>query len=429
MARERVVVGIDLGSSKISTIIAHLATGGGIRIIGSASTPSGGIRKGQVIDIEAAVSAVSESVEAAERMAGYSVNSAFLSVSGPHISCQNSHGVVAVADPDGEITPEDVRRVTEAAQAISLPSSREIIHVLPRNFVVDSQEDIRDPVGMTGVRLEVETHVIHGLTTTMRNHAKTVQELGIEIEGLVFSGLASAEATLSETEKELGVILVDLGGGITNICAYVEGALAHSAVLPVGAKNVTNDLAIGLRINLESAEKIKLYLSQSAKEPTLPENESRESKKKRDEIDLNALGITEETQSVSRKTLVEGIIKPRLVEIFSYVQLELKKAGVAGLTPAGVILTGGGAQTAGVVEICKSTLSLPVRVGQPQDITGLIDEVVSSAYATPVGLIFYGANQEEKVTGWGISPKMPVNLAGVSRVVNKIVHMIKSLLP
>lgn len=429
MTREKTLVGIDLGSTKVAVVIAQLEAAGGVRVIGSASLPSAGIKRGQVVDIDAAVRSVTESIDAAERMAGYSVSSAYLSVGGPHIGCQNSHGVVAVSDPQGEITPEDVRRVTEAAQAISLPSSREIIHVLPRNFVVDSQEDVRDPVGMTGVRLEVETHIIHGASTTMRNQVKAVQELGIEIEGLVFSGLASAEATLSETEKELGVILVDLGGGTTNTCVYVEGALAHSAVLPVGAKNVTNDLAIGLRVSLEDARKIKLHLSELSRQSIKQSREDSKSKKKDDDLDLKALGLDDERETVSKKTLVEGIIKPRLVEIFSFIQLELKKAGLVGLTPAGVVLTGGGSQTIGVTEICKANLSLPVRIGQPIGVTGLVDEVMNPTYTATIGLILFGAHQEEEtLSGWGAIPSLPFNTL-IKNVVRKFINVIKSFTP
>jgi cell division protein FtsA len=432
MAREKVLVGIDIGSTKIATVIALAEADGEIRIIGSASVPSTGIRKAQVVDIEAALRSVTQSVEAAERMAGYSIGSVYLSVGGAHIGCQNSHGVVAVADPGGEITREDVRRVTEAAQAISLPSSREIIHVLPRHFVVDSQEDIRDPVGMTGIRLEVETHIVHGAATTMRNQARVVQELGIDVEGMVYSGLAAAEATLTETEKELGVVLVDLGGGTTSICVYVESALAHSAVLPVGARNVSNDLAIGLRVSLEDAEKIKLHLGREGKTPALPEGtETKKKEKRRDEIDLQALGLSGEAKKVSRRTLIEGIIKPRLVEIFSYVQLELKRAEVLGLTPAGVVLTGGGALTVGAAEVGKVSLSLPVRVGYPAGISGLVDEVSSPAFAATVGLVLYGAKQqEESLEGWGgIMPRFSFGQTALQDVVGRVIDVIKSFIP
>lgn len=432
MARERILVGIDLGSSKIATIIGGFETGDEMRVLGSATVPSAGFRKGQVVDIEAAIKSTTECIEATERMAGYSVGSAYVSIDGPHIDYQNSHGVVAVANPQEEITPDDVNRVIEAAQAVSLPSSREVIHVLPRHFIIDSQEGVHDPVGMTGIRLEVETHIIHGLATTMRNHAKIVQELGIEIEGLVSAGLASAEAVLSETEKELGIVLIDLGGGTTKICVYVEGALVYSSVLPVGAKNVSNDLAIGLRLGLENAEKLKLYLSEPPKALALPKDAEDLPKAKRvkDEIKLDEIGIPDESQTVSRKTLIEGIIRPRLVEIFSYVKLELKKADLLGLTPAGVVLTGGGSLTVGAVDTCKATMTMPVRIGYPQRITGLIDEISHPGYATAVGLVLHGARyQEEAVSGLRFFPRKVFNRATVKRVVGKLINVIKSFIP
>lgn len=428
MPKDRVVVGIDIGSSKICTLIATVSESDLVNIIGSATVPSSGIKKSQVVDIDGAVKAITAGVEAAERMAGYSISSAFVGVGGTNISCQNSHGVVAVAEPQEEIKVEDVSRVTEAARAISLPSDREILHVLPRNFIVDSQEGIKDPIGMTGVRLEVDTHIISGAATTMRNLAKCVSELGIDIEGLVFAGLASSESVLSETEKELGVILIDLGGGTTNVCMFVDGALAHSAVIPVGARNITADLAIGLRVSLDSAEKIKLFFSQPPKTVAQPKEENKtKGRTKNEEIDLSPLNLSEEIRTVSRKTLFEGIIKPRLTEIFSLVEMEIKKSGFAGLTPAGAVLCGGGAKTVGAVETCKKILAMPVHVGSPQKMTGLIDEVSSCEFATSVGIVLYGARQERARGGFG--KKLPLSKNQLSKIFAKAINFIKSFLP
>lgn len=437
MAKDRVIVGIDIGSSKVCTLISTATPEGGVNIIGAATTESQGIRKSQVVDIEEAIEGITKSVEAAERMAGYSVSSVFVSVGGAHIFCENSHGVVAVAEPEGEITYEDVQRVIEAARAISLPAAREIIHVLPRFFIVDSQGGIKDPIGMTGVRLEVETHIISGAATTMKNLVKCISEIGIDVEGLVFSGLASSEAVLSETEKELGVLLVDIGGGTTSLSAFVEGSLAHSAVIPLGARNITADLAIGLRVSLESAEKIKLFLSESPKkmvkakgdEEKQKKEEKEQKEKKDDEIDLAPLQLHEELRTVSRKTLTEGIIRPRLNEIFSYVENEIKKAELAGLTPAGVVLTGGGAQTAGIVEAGKRSLAMPVRVGAPKGLTGLIDEVKTPDFATSCGLLFYGAKQEKVGRVRGLRARLPFGGEKLKGLAGKIVNLIKSLIP
>lgn len=440
MARPRIIAGIDVGSSKIATVIGSAEEEEKqIKVIGAASIPSRGIRKGQIVNIEEAAEAVVESVEAAERMAGYSLTRAMVSISGPHIASQNSRGVVAVAEPEGEITDNDVRRVIEAAKAVSLPSSREVIHVIPRYFTVDGQDGIKDPVGMSGVRLEVETHIITGSATAMRNLAKCVSEVGADVQNLVAAGLASAEAVLTETEKELGVILVDIGGGVTDIVVFIEGSPFYTTVLPIGAKNVTADLAIGLRLSLESAEKIKVVFSEK-KEPAKPrktktvEEEEKEEEivgGDEDEIDLKEAGIIEEVKKVSKKTLTDGIIRPRLNEIFTMIGLELKKSGAIGLTPAGIVITGGGAITTGIKEAAKRNLSMPVRIGVPQEIGGLIDEAEKPDFATAVGLLHHGIKTEAR----GISEfsllKIGKKLEKVPfrGAAGKITDLIKQFLP
>lgn len=433
---KRIVAGIDIGSSKITTIIASVPEVGLVNILGVASNNSKGIRKGQIVDIEDATNSIIESLEAAERMAGYSISSAFFSVGGAHIGSQNSHGVVAVAEPQKEINSDDVKRAVEAARAISLPSTREILHVIPREFIVDSQEGIKDPVGMTGVRLEVNTHLITVGSTGLRNLEKCASLVGIDVDGFVFSGLASASAVLTETEKELGVVLVDLGAGTMDICIYLDGALAYSSVLPIGARNITNDLAIGLRISLESAEKIKLLLNQKISQPTLPEaqevpKKNRSKDEAEDHIDLASLYLPEGLTKVSRKTLIDGIIKPRLNEIFTMVVLEIKKSGFGGMTPAGLIVSGGGAETMGIVESAKHNLAMQVRIGTPSNISGLIDEIVSPSFATAVGLVLYGSRT-------GITTREKFSLGKLSKYVDKVpvqgavkkmVDLVKSFLP
>jgi len=386
MNRNKVIAAIDVGSIKVSTIIGQPNEDGErINVVGVSSIPSLGIRKGQIVNIEEAADVIVKSVEAAERMAGFSLSKIFVSVGGAHISSQNSHGVVAVAEPQGEIIPDDVRRVIEAARAISLPSSREILHIIPRTYTVDSQEGVADPIGMSGVRLEVETHIITGSTTALKNLSKCVSEVGANVEAMVFSGIASAEAVLTETERELGVVLVDVGGGTTSVVLFLEGAPAYTAVLPIGARNVTNDLAIGLRLSLEGAEKLKISLSEKVKKPSEEEVPLDE-----DEVDLNRLGIYEETKKVSKKTIVEGIIRPRLNEIFNMVGAEIQRSGFAGLTPSGVVLTGGGASTVRAAEACRKSLSLPVRIGIPDKVTGLVDDILDPAFASAIGLLVYG---------------------------------------
>lgn len=433
MKKDGVIAGIDIGSTKIATIIATLREDGQLHIIGVSTIDSKGIRKGQVVDIEDAKAAISISLEAAERMAGVSVNEAFVSVGGSHIASQNSHGVVAVSNPEKEITKEDVHRVIDAAKAINLASSRQILHVLPRGFIVDGQEGIADPIGMTGVRLEVDTHLVTGSVTPIKNIEKCVLELGVNVAGFVFGGFAAASSTLSDTEKELGVVLVDIGGGTTDIAIFVEGALSYSSVVPIGAKNITNDLAIGLRISLESAEKIKLFLSQVSKSPALPEGSVKTKRLDEDELDLSSLALTEDIKKVSRKTLVEGIIKPRLNEIFTMVGLDIKKSGFGGMTPSGLVVCGGGAKTVGMIESARRNLAMPVRVGISTNISGLVDEILVPSYAASVGLIHYGvkmipessSSQLFKFSKMGkIAGKIPTKGA-----MEKLIDVIKSFMP
>jgi cell division protein FtsA len=445
MSKQRLVTSIDIGSSKVATIIAQQSEESGhINVVGAASVESKGIRKGIIVNIEEATQAVIDSVEAAERMAGVNVGKVWVNVSGNHLESQNSHGVVAVSEPEGEITPADIQRVVEAAQAIQLHANKEILHVLPMQFTVDNQDGIRDPVGMTGVRLEVNTHVITGSSTAIRNLYKCVSEIGANVEDLVFSGLASAYAVLSETEKELGVVLVDIGGGTTDIAMYVEGSLAYSSVLPVGAKNVTNDLAIGLRVSLESAEQIKLVLGKDFTDSALPEDGEgvigktkeerksvRERARKRDLVDLSKLGIKEEIKDVSRKTMVEGIIKPRLDEIFYLVSQEIKKSGLSHMVPSGLVLCGGGAMTVGAISAAKRSLSLPVRLGEPHGLYGLIDDISNPAYATGLGLILYALKDDDgESVGFGLQmPRASLPKVPLKGALGKVVNLIRSFLP
>lgn len=428
----KITVGVDIGTSKIVTLIAKIDEEGTVNILGVSEVKSAGIKKGQIVDIEDAVLAVNGSLESAERMAGYSVSHVCASIGGSHIQSQNSKGVVAVSSPQGEIAENDLLRVIDAARAISLPSSREILHILPRNYTVDGQEGIKDPIGMTGVRLEVDTHIISGSTTSIRNLRKALTEVGVDVDAMVFSGYASSLAVLSETEKELGVVLVDIGAGTTDIAIYVDGSIAYSSVLPVGARHITNDLAIGLRISLESAEKIKLFLSKPQKRIITHEDLGHEGREKKapDEIDLTSLGLPEDIRKVSQKTLVEGIIRPRLNEIFTVVGMELKKSGWGGQTPAGIVITGGGAKTIGIQDSAKRTLAMPVRIGTPKDLKGIVDEAQDSSFATVVGLVMHAAKLESASAGGFAGLSLP-QLKGlqVGGLGKKIVNLIKSFIP
>lgn len=433
MAKDRVICGIDVGSSKIATLIASIDENGKINLIGVSSTVSKGVKKTQVVDIEEAVSAITESVEAAERMAGYSISQAFISLGGPQIESVNQHAVVAVSEPEGEIKESDIRRVNDAARAIPLPSSREILHVIPRTFTVDGQEGIKDPIGMTGVRLETETHIITGSATSMRNLVKCVSEVGIDVTELVFSGISSALSVLSDTEKELGVVLVDMGGETTDVVIFIDGSVAYSSVVPIGARHITSDMAVGLRVSLESAEKIKLSLGKLPKLPAVSDRMEETGKtslnhKKKDEevIDIKALGIEEDVQRISRKAVVDGIIKPRLQEIFKFVGKEIKKSGFGTQVPAGLVICGGGAQTIGVLEQAKYVLGFPARLGAIDGLAGLIEEIDSPAFATSAGLILYGSTQGSQ--GQLHIPVFSGNLP-IKGVIQKGIDLVKSFLP
>ena len=423
MAKTKIIAGIELGSSKVSTLIAQVNTDPTsfektINIVGVSNVEAKGIRKGQIVNLEEAVEATISSVEAAERMAGYNLNSAYIALGGGHLSSQNSQGVVAISDPEGEISTDDLDRVIEAASAVSLPSSRELVHVLPIEYVVDGERGVKDPIGMSGVRLEVKTHLITASASAVKNIRKVINEVGVDIDALVFNGLAASEATVTDTEKELGCVCIDIGGGTTCVAAFIDGALSYSDVIPVGAKNITNDLAIGMRVSLESAEKVKIAFSES-------ENKKKAKKSESDLIDLGDLGL-DEVKSVSRKTLVEGIIRPRLNEIFTMVRMDLVRVGLADRIPSGAIITGGGAQTIGAIDSAKRMLSLPVRVGMPKGIGGLIDDVISPSFATTVGLIIYGSKvgPDESFTSFTSKFKLPSK-----GLVGKLIDTIKDLLP
>jgi len=388
--KKQLICAVDIGTSKVATVVALFDKEEDKvpKIIGFSSSPSLGIKKGLVIDIEKATEAIEKSIEKAEKMAGYKIDRAFVSVGGPHISSLNSHGLVAITNPNQEINESDVVRVIEAAQAVSLSSTRQIIEVVPCDFTVDGQGGIKNPVGMTGVRLEVDTHIITASQTNIKNIQRCLSDLGIEIEGFVFSGLSSAEAVLTDTEKELGVVLIDIGGGKTDLCLYSEGSLLHSSSLPIGGKHVTNDIAVGLRVSLDSAEKIKIYLSKKMNNLSM--------KKKMSEIDLSELKLQEEIENISIKTLLDEIINPRLEEIFKLIYEEIEKSGLIKSIPSGLVLTGGGALTVGIMDVAKKVIGLPVRVGVPEKVGGLIDEILDPSYATTIGLILVGKNKIQK---------------------------------
>jgi cell division protein FtsA len=415
MHRPKIITAIDIGTSKITTIVAqYFETEQKTNIIAVASTPATGFRKGQIVNLEDAAQTITQSVESAERMAGLSLPKAYISVTAPHIESLNSRGVVSVSNPNGEIAPIDIARVTEAAQTVTLPVGKEIIHCIPRVYSVDGQEGILDPLGMNGNRLELEAHLIVASSPAIKNLGKCFDSVGIKVISQIYSGLATAQASLTPTEKELGVALVDIGGSITNISVFTENSPAFSTVIPVGANNITNDLAIGLRLSLDDAQKLKIHLSLSPPSPQF-----------QDEFDLSSLGETSATnQKVSLQTALNGIIKPRLEEIFTLVYQQITLSGLANSIPNGMILTGGGALTCGVKDVCSKIIPLPVRIAYPPKISGVVDEILSPAYTSAIGLILYALDHSSVPHLSSLAAK-----SSFSGLFDKIKNLLEPLLP
>lgn len=413
MAKEETIVGLDLGTTNIRTVVAQRRSDEAKpQIMGAGQAPSSGIRRGAVVDVEETVSSINKSLEEAERASGLPIERAFVSIGGSHISSQVSKGVIAVSRADGEISEDDVERVISAAQAVSLPPNKEILHVIPRQFTVDGQQAIKDPVGMSGVRLEVDALIVEGSDPFIKNLTKCVHQAGIDIENLVLSPLAASKSVLSKRQKELGVVLLDIGGGTTGLVVFEEGDIVHTAVLPVGAGHITNDIAIGLRTSIDVAEKVKLEYGS-----TSPEDIS-----KKDEINLSKFSDAEES-SVLRRHLAE-IIRARIQEIFDLVNKELKTIDRQRLLPAGAVLTGGGAKMPGIVDLAKEELGLPAQLGFPQELSGVIDKVDEPSFATAVGLVLWGLNLERKGKGQFLT-KVP----SIDYTISKMKRWFRGFLP
>lgn len=414
MAREQYSVGIDLGSATVRVVVAKReATSEALLLMGVGEGPGGGMQKGVVTDVEEAVKSLSRALDVAERMSGTPIERAYVSINGAHISSQSSRGVIAVSRADGEITADDVVRVINAAQAVSLPNNREILHVLPQDFVVDGQERIHDPVGMTGVRLEVDAHMVEGSVPFIKNVAKVVNQAGVHVEDFVFAPLAAAAATLSKRQRELGAVLIDLGAGTTNVVVYEENVLLHTAVLPLGASHITNDIAIGLRTSIDVAEIIKKQHGTA-----LPEGV-----KQSERIVVESAEGEEEHESVSRQE-VANIIRARLDEIFSFVDRELKQINRSGLLPAGAVLTGGGARMNGIVEVAKKKLRLPARLGKPEGFGGIAEAALDPSFAVALGLIRWGMQQETRSGRLGA-----LALPDIRKSVGKVKDWFRAFLP
>lgn len=374
----RTIVGIDVGTTKVCTIVGQVYDNGRVNVLGVGLTPSKGLDKGVVVNIDDAVNAIATSIEKAERLSGYRISAAFVGIAGRHIQSLNSRGVVAVARSDHEITRHDVARAVEAAQAVAIPTQREVIHVIPRAYVVDGNEGIRDPIGMSGFRLEVETHIITGEVMAIQNLIKSVQKTGVEIDDLVLQPLAAGEAVLSADDKDRGVVLVDIGGGTTDIAVFAQGGIWHTSVIPVGGNHFTNDIVIVQQTPHNTAEYLKLKYGAAIAEET-------------EESDvIEAEGFAPgERQRISRYMLNQ-VLQARAEELTELIYNEIRRSGYEGLLPAGIVLTGGTAQLPRLDELMRDMLGIPVRIGTPTDLTGLADTLNSPTYATAVGLLRWG---------------------------------------
>jgi cell division protein FtsA len=378
---QRTVVGIDVGTTKVCTIVAQVQDSGKMNILGVGLTPSKGLDKGVVVNIEDAVSAISTSVEKAERLSGYRIGTAFVGVAGRHISSLNSRGVVAVQRADHEVTRNDIARAVESAQAVAIPTQREVIHVIPRAYLLDGHEGIRDPLGMSGFRLEVETHIVTGEVMAIQNLIKSVQKAGVEIDDLVLQPLASGEAALTEEDKDRGVMLVDIGGGTTDVAIFVQGGVWHTSVIPVGGNHFTNDIVYVLHTPHNTAEYLKMRYGSAIAEDPIDDGS--------DLIDIETLNV-DEKQKISR-TMLNDILQARAEQIVELIYNEIRRSGYEGMLPAGIVLTGGCAQLDRFDELMREMLGIPVRVGVPTNLTGLADALDSPPYATGVGLLRWGS--------------------------------------
>lgn len=412
MIKNQIITGLDIGSRTIKIVVAQYdANGENLRIIGAAEHPTRGIVNGNIISIEDVVSSISTTLEKAERMIGVTIEGAIIGLSGPHIRSISSQGVVAVSKADGEIREDDIERVIIAAQAVATPHNYEILHVIPKTYKVDNQEDIKDPIGMTGIRLEVDAQIIMVPSNQKKIIEKCMNRIGVDVDDDVFSILADAESILNREQKELGVAIINIGASNTGMAIYEGGELLHTAVLPIGSSHITNDLAIGLRTSIKVAEMIKMQEATCVLEDI----------KKRDEVDLSLFDETLESgkKNMVSKIEISNIAKARVEEIFDLVVKELKNIERFGMLPAGVILTGGGSKLNGITEQAKEQLKLPVFLGKPQKLNTIVDKVEDLSYSTVVGLILWAHNNG--------NAKTPTRVLG--GFINKFKGVFKHLIP
>ncbi len=384
-AEKNLIVGLDIGTSKVVAIVGEVDESGEIEVIGLGSHASRGLKKGVVVNIESTVQSIQRAVQEAELMAGCEIRSVFTGIAGSHISSLNSHGIVAIRD--SEVVQGDVDRVLDAARAVAIPSDQKILHVLAQEFIIDKQEDIREPIGMSGVRLEAKVHMVTGAVSAAQNIEKCVRRCGLEVDEVILQQLASSHAVLTDDEKDLGVCLVDIGGGTTDIAIFLNGAIQHTAVIPIAGDQVTNDIAVALRTPTQHAEEIKIKYACALTQLANPD----------ETIEVQGVG-ERASRRLARQTLAE-VVEPRYEELFMFINAELKKSGFAELMAAGVVLTGGSSKMEGVIDLAEEVFHMPVRSGIPTGVTGLVDVVSNPIYATGVGLLLFGSTYSQTGAG------------------------------
>ncbi|MCP5313085.1 MAG: cell division protein FtsA [Chromatiaceae bacterium] len=390
---KNVIVGLDIGTSKVVAIVGEVRQDNEIEIIGIGSHPSRGLKKGVVVNIESTVQSIQRAVEEAELMAGVEIDSVYAGIAGSHVSSLNSHGIVPIKD--GEVSHADVERVIDAARAVAIPADQKILHILPQEFIIDNQEGIHDPVGMSGVRLEARVHMVTGAVSAAQNIIKCVRRCGLEVEDLILEQLASSYSVLEDDEKDLGVCLVDIGGGTTDIAVFTGGSIRHTAVIPIAGDQVTNDIAVALRTPTQHAEEIKLKYACALTQLASPD----------ETIEVPSIG-DRPPRRLSRQTLAE-VVEPRYEELLTLIQAELRRSGYEDLVAGGVVMTGGSAKMEGLIDLAEEVFHMPVRLGIPQYVTGLVDVVRNPIHATGVGLLLFGhrnrvARVPESVGGGGL---------------------------
>lgn len=381
------IVGLDIGTSKVAAIVGEVNPEGELEIIGIGSHPSRGLKKGVVINIESTVQSIQRAVEEAELMSGRQIDSVYAGIAGSHIRSINSHGIVAVRDRDREVYPQDVERVIDAAQAMAIPADQKILHILPQEYIIDNQEGIKEPLGMSGVRLEAKVHLVTCAVNAAQNIEKCIERCGLTVNDIILEQLASSYAVLSDDERDLGVCLVDIGGGTTDIAVFTDGAIRHTAVIPIAGDQVTNDIAMALRTPTQYAEDIKMKYACALTQLAGA-----------DEI-IKVPGVGDKPmKELSRQALAE-VVEPRYDELFTLIQAELRRSGFEELVAAGIVLTGGASRMEGVIDLAEEIFHMPVSLGLPRNVAGLKDIVRNPVYATGVGLLQYGKQREEEIPG------------------------------